>query len=294
MIENWIFLGDSLTEGVGRTRMSYVQALVQEVRKIHGISASNAWRVQYVRLKRADPSAVSGFVETNIIGNLDPCDGDAENSLCIWNLAAEATTIDTDNKWLFFIQAIKPSRIILFRGSLENVLRPGYVIGGQWPWWVLPAWRHYAAMDPRCYFSTTWWRKVKQVALDRVRQQVRLGLLRRTNACALQTVEEFTQNFSELLPKLVVTGSKITILGLLPISNRTFPGSQRQFTKANRRISDLAEQHGVEFLDWSNDLDIAESIEALYFRDGFHPNEKGAAVLGAYLASKFRLPGNAV
>ena len=90
--------------------------------------------------------------------------------------------IGSDFGWLSLIAALRPDLVVIFRGSLESIIRPAMLVDGDWPWWVPPSWRGYAAMDPRCYFSTTWWRKAKQSSVDAMKQKVRLKLLKRAPA----------------------------------------------------------------------------------------------------------------
>src|ERR1041385_5677025 len=159
---NWVFLGDSLTEGVGSKRISHVSELAKR------LPASE------FRLRPVD--AINGYVEFNVAGMMQP---QSSSDLWLWNLACEGKTIESDFEWLPLISALRPELVVVFRGSLESILRPAMVFDGSWPWWVPRSWRSYSAMDPRCYFSTTWWRKAKQTSVDALKQKARLGLLRR-------------------------------------------------------------------------------------------------------------------
>src|SRR5688572_8236539 len=154
---NWVFLGDSLTEGVGSKRISYVSELVTQIR------STNRINVHEMRLRHAD---VGGFVEFNVAGKMDADEGRHSSDLWCWNLACEGKTIESDVAWLPLIRTLAPELVVIFRGSLESIVRPAAFHDRSWPWWVPPSWKGYAAMDPRCYFSTTWWRKAKQQFVD--------------------------------------------------------------------------------------------------------------------------------
>src|SRR5205085_7641390 len=157
--QNWIFLGDSLTEGVGSSRISYVNEFAQMIRNAsrNGRLESDV-RVNVIRLRRVDPSSISRFVIFNLTGFLDRDERETGSLLCLWNLASEGKTIETDTQWMDLLEALSPSLIVIFRGSLESIIRPMHLFTNDWPWWIPSSWRNYAAMDPRCYFSTTWWR----------------------------------------------------------------------------------------------------------------------------------------
>src|ERR687889_443323 len=125
---NWVFLGDSLTEGVGSKRISHVA----ELAKLLGASQ--------FRLRPID--ALNGQVEFNVAGLMQQQSSD----LWLWNLACEGQTIETDFKWLPLINALRPELVVVFRGTLESVVRPGMLRDGVWPWWVPRSWRTYSAM----------------------------------------------------------------------------------------------------------------------------------------------------
>src|ERR1041385_6802786 len=166
---NWIFLGDSLTEGVGSKRVSHVVELVKQLR-------SCGANVHEFRLRQID-AAFNQQIEFNVAGLMNVNGRHEGADLWLWNLACEGQAIDSDFAWLPLIAALRPKLVVIVRGSLESIIRPAMVSDGNWPWWVPPSWRGYAAMDPRCYFSTTWWRKAKQTSIDSLKQRARLKLL---------------------------------------------------------------------------------------------------------------------
>ncbi len=104
----------------------------------------------------------------------------------------------------------------------------------------------------------------------------------------MQEPMEFIWHYRRLLDRLVPVRAKITSCGLLPVSSRTFPGSFERFVTINEMLRGLAEDVGVEYLDWGEESGIKEKGEEAFYRDGFHPNKEGAALLGKYLFGKFR------
>ena len=274
---NWVFLGDSLTEGVGSQRISYVSELVTQIRSI------GALNVHELRLRHSDPN---GFVEFNVAGKMN-VDGSRHSSdLWCWNLACEGQTIETDLAWLPLLGALKPERVVIFRGSLESIVRPAALHEGRWPWWVPSSWRSYAAMDPRCYFSTTWWRKAKQHTMDATKQRMRLKLLKRGAARPLQDLETFAAHLSALLRRLRELNTRVLILGLLPVDETRFPGSPAYFETVNAKLKQTATDEGVEFFDWGAELKSRAPHDELFYRDGFHPNLAGATTLADILRSR--------
>ena len=250
---NWVFLGDSLTEGVGWKRISHVAELAKLLR------ASE--------IRSRDKHALKGAVKSNIAG------------LRIWNFACEGKTIESDFEWLPLIGTLQPELVVIFRGSLESIIRPAMIADSDWPWWVPPSWRNYSAMDPRCYFSTTWWRKAKQTSVDALKQKARLKLLETRPGKPLIDLNTFAAHQTKLIKQLRDFGTRVVVLGLLPVDGDRFPGSAEQFKSVNARLQQIAEAEGVEFFDWASHLNGG----ALFYRDGFHPNEAGAIALAKIL-----------
>jgi lysophospholipase L1-like esterase len=275
MVRNWIFLGDSLTEGVGSKRISHVTELVKQLR------LSGSANVHEFRLRQID-SDFNHQIEFNVAGlmNVD-ADQQAED-LWLWNLACEGQTIDSDFGWLPLIAALRPERVVIFRGSLESIIRPAMIADGDWPWWVPQSWRGYAAMDPRCYFSTTWPRKAKQSSVDALKQKARLKLLKAKPGRPLVNVEEFASYQTELLKRLAALNTRVLVLGLLPIDEARFPGSSKQFKTVNARLKQIGDAQGAEFFDWASSLNGGD----LFYRDGFHPNAAGAEALARILRDR--------
>jgi len=217
------------------------------------------------------------------VAGLMNVDADQQQSdLWLWNLACEGQTIDADFGWLPLIAALRPELVVIFRGSLESIIRPAMVADGDWPWWVPQSWRGYAAMDPRCYFSTTWWRKAKQTSVDALKQRARLKLLRQRPGTPLIDLERFASYQSELLKRLRSLTSRVLVLGLLPVDQTRFPGSPEHFKLVNARLEQTAAAEGVEYFDWASSLNGAQ----LFYRDGFHPNATGAATLASLLRER--------
>jgi lysophospholipase L1-like esterase len=275
MVRNWIFLGDSLTEGVGSKRISHVTELVKQMRAAAGANV-HEFRLRHVG------SDFNRQIDFNVAGLMD-VDADRNAShLWLWNLACEGKTIDSDLGWLPLIAALRPELVVIFRGSLESIIRPAMVADGDWPWWVPQSWRGYAAMDPRCYFSTTWWRKAKQSSVDALKQRARLKLLRLRPGKPLIDVEQFASHQTELLKRLRALGTRVLVLGLLPVDEMGFPGSREHFKSVNARLRQIADAEGVEFIDWASSLNGGD----FFYRDGFHPNAAGAVALARILRER--------
>jgi lysophospholipase L1-like esterase len=274
MVRNWVFLGDSLTEGVGSKRISHVAELVKQLR-------SSGATVHEFRLRHIE----NGFnrqIDFNVAGLMNVDADQHPSDLWLWNLAGEGKTIDSDFAWLPLIAALRPELVVIFRGSLESIIRPAMVADGDWPWWVPRSWRGYAAMDPRCYFSTTWWRKAKQTSVDALKQRVRLKLLEARPGKPLIDLERFASYQTELVRRLRLLGTRVLVLGLLPVDQACFPGSSEHFKTVNTRLKQITDAEGVEFLDWASSLNGG----GLFYRDGFHPNAVGAGTLAKILRER--------
>lgn len=276
--QNWVFLGDSLTEGVGSGRISYVTELAAQLR-----AADEELVVQDMRLRKVDPEGFNRFIRCNIAGYLSGDLRPARRRLWLWNLACEGRTIETDAEWLPLLDALRPCRVIVFRGSLESIVRPAMLGDDSWPWWVPQSWRSYAAMDPRCYFSTTWWRRVKQGAIDTLKQTVRLSLLQRRTGVTLMDLDALIAHYRTLLVHLRALDARVLMLGLLTTDGALFPGSPERFALVNVRLRELAIAQGAEFFDWRTRFEQSPGRPGFLYRDGFHPNQDGARALATIL-----------
>ena len=283
-VTNWVFLGDSITEGVGSLRATYVSALVDRLR-----SASSARLVHDMRLRGVEPD-FNRFIRVNLAGYLRPDERPAAPALWIWNLASEASTIESDRKWLPLLENLQPERVFVHRGSLESILRPSCFHDGGWPFWVPRSWRGLASMDPRCYFSETPLRKLKQTFLDSVKQQARHRLLRDGTPRPLLDPNQILEHYDALLKALCALPARVTVLGLLAPDDRTFPGSGAHFRGLNAQLRSAAAANDVEFLDWQEQFNAGG---AAFYRDGFHPNPAGSARLAEILHARLTEQGAA-
>jgi lysophospholipase L1-like esterase len=277
--QNWVFLGDSLTEGIGSQRLSHVTELVKTLR-----AGEDFFAVHHLRLREIDTSAFDRFVNFNVAGFLDT-EPPADPSLWIWNLACEGRTIEDDFAWIPLVKNLQPEWVVIFRGSLESIIRPAMVRDGGWPFWVPQSWRSYSSMDPRCYFSSTWWRGAKQRSVDRVKQVARRKFLAERLGQPLVELDAFAERYEELLSQLRSSAKQILMLGLLPVDEKMFPGSSDYFAIVTERLRELATRFDVNFLDWGAEVTSLERYSELFYRDGFHPNSSGASVLAEILRS---------
>jgi hypothetical protein len=276
---SWVFLGDSLTEGVGARRISHVTELAQQLR------AENCANVHEFRLRPIE-SASNGQIDFNVAGWMNGGQRYDASDLWLWNLACEGQTIDSDFAWLPLIAALRPDLVVIFRGSLESIIRPAVLQNGAWPWWVPASWRGYAAMDPRCYFSTTWWRKAKQSSLDALKQKARLKLLEEHDGMPIMDADVLVAHLASLLKELRALTARVLVLGLLPVDENCFPGSPEHFNSVNAKLSSVAEAENAEFFDWGSLLRQRGPHEELFYRDTFHPNATGARALAEILQTR--------
>lgn len=270
---NWVFLGDSLTEGIGSTRATYVTELVKLLR-----AGDPSQTVYDMRLREVEPETFNPYIRTNLAGFFDGGEGGTESALWVWNLASEGRTIESDVSWLPLLRNLAPERVFIFRGSLESIIRPAAVRSGNWPAWVPAAWRNFSAMDPRCYFSGTWYRYGKQAGIDALKQKARLRLLAERPGCPLMDADVILAHYRHLHESLRALGTTVCVLGLIPPERSRFPGSAEHFSALNDRLRALAAEMGAEFVDWAPRFDASG-----FYRDGFHPNQQGAARLARIL-----------
>ena len=280
---NWTFLGDSLTEGVGSSRASYVTELARLLRQADAQAQPQA--IHDIRLRDVDPATFNPYLRTNLAGYLDLDPQAADDAVWMWNLASEGRTIETDVRWLPLLRNLQPERIFIYRGSLESMLRPAAVRDGQWPAWVPASWRGFVAMDPRCYFSSTWWRRAKQVTIDRLKQVARLRLLRERPPLPLFDAEVILAEYTALLKALRPFGARVWVLGLVRPDPACFPGTPEHFLRLNESLGRLARAEGAEFIDWGRGIE-ASGLRAWRYRDGFHPNLAGARLMAEILRTR--------
>lgn len=283
--KNWVFLGDSLTEGVGSERVSYITELVRllsaaELRKREPARQA----IHEFRLR--EMQSFDRFARFNVAGLWERCVPSGNGSVWLWNLAMEARTIENDVRWLPLIENLRPELLVIYRGSLESIIRPVMVTQGNWPWWVPRAWRGYAALDPRCYFSRVWWRQAKQRAVDALKQAARRRCLRQGTGRPLMEPQILINHYRALLDSLRVVSSKILILGLIPPDPECFPSSPEQFRKVNELLRELAALNKDAFFDWAPLFEAKRDGVELWYQDGFHPNSAGNKVLAEVLCNR--------
>jgi hypothetical protein len=281
--ENWVFLGDSLTEGVGSSRVSYVTELANYLRETSRRNGHKDLSVHEFRLRKVDPKTFNPFLHVNVAGNLRTDQNHSGSSVWLWNLACEGKTIESDSEWLPFLNNLRPELVVLFRGSLESIIRPSMLKDKSWPCWVPATWRGYAAMDPRCYFSTTLWRRLKQMALDALKQKLRLRFLRKLPGVPLLEPGILIGHYRTLLACLRELDTRVVVLGLLPVSGDHFPGSPEHFRSITGLLEEVAVEEGAEFINWGAYFESRLNLENLLYRDGFHPNLAGARALAQIL-----------
>jgi lysophospholipase L1-like esterase len=274
---NWVFLGDSITEGVGSRRATYVGELVNRLR-----ASTSARAVHDFRLREVEPG-FNPFIRVNVAGYLRQDERPAAASLWVWNLASEGRTIESDHTWLPLLDNLRPERVFIHRGSLESILRPACFHDGRWPFWVPRSWRGVVSMDPRCYFSDTPLRKLKQSLMDAAKQRARLRLLRAGAPQPLIDTDRIVAHYGALLQSCRALPTQVTVLGLLGPEERTFPGSAAHFQALNARLRSLAAEHGADFLDWHAAFRAGGDT---FYRDGFHPSPEGSARLAGILHAR--------
>ena len=282
MGRSWVFLGDSLTEGIGSRRISHVTELAQQLRAKGCPGCAN---VHEFRLRSIDVAA-NGQIDFNVAGWMSVGAKHDSSDLWLWNLGCEGKTIDSDFAWLPLIAALRPEAVVIFRGSLESIIRPAVLRDDGWPWWVPASWRGYAAMDPRCYFSTTWWRKAKQASVDGLKQKARLKLLAEGEGRPLMETDVLVAHVASLLKELRTMSARVLVLGLLPVGEQRFPGSPEHFKSVNAKLRTVAEGESAEFFDWGGLLAERGRHEDLFYRDTFHPNAAGARALAEILQTR--------
>ena len=92
---------------------------------------------------------------------------------------------------------------------------------------------------------------------------------------------------TELIESLRAMGTRVLVLGLLPVGHASFPGSAEYFETVNARLSEIANAEGAEFFDWASSLAARGKHEDLFYREGFHPNEAGTMALAEILRARF-------
>ena len=283
--ELWVFLGDSITEGVGSSRVSYVEELAKVLRR-------QGRKAETVRLGGWNEAAYGSSVPYNFAGYA-VADRAREAELILWNLACEGTTVVDDQRWVWFIKLMRPSRVFVLRGPLEFIIRPAHLKDGDWPLWIPRGWRHYAALDPRCYFSDRWWRRAKQQTIDWSKQIARRRLLAERSGAPLVDDERFQNAYVCLLHELSRIGAWIALLGLPMVSAATFPGSEITFAARDTWVRGAARKGALKFIDWPIPISPQQRPD-LFYRDGFHPNLNGAQAFAQHLLTKLSDPKSAL
>lgn len=281
----WVFLGDSLTEGIGSQRVNYVSELMQLLRKrsnmpIHGLR----WRL--VNLN--DYRDLSSYNSASLI------DFDAEKtSSALWlvNLAVESCRVADELARVRKILALAPDRAFLLLGTHEAVARPSASLTGNWPSWLPKSWRHYHAMDPRPYFNSNPWRRAKQKFIDWAKQKARHALLKHGRQPLVADEVVFRQ-FAQLVTRIQSAGVAVTVLEMTPMGEDMYPGTLEIIRRRNEQIRQWCLARQVDFVEWEKAL--YEDRSTAFFRDQQHVNQDGARlmakILMRYITTKKLLP----
>ena len=97
----------------------------------------------------------------------------------------------------------------------------------------------------------------------------------------LLTDERFLAAYRALVEAVQSAGAAVTVLALPPVSSATFPGTEASVLTRNAALRTLAREAGASFVDFHAAL-VSEG-EGAFFRDGFHPNERGSRILAEEL-----------
>ena len=92
---------------------------------------------------------------------------------------------------------------------------------------------------------------------------------------------------TQLLQRLRSLGTRVLVLGLLPVDSACFPNSPEHFERVNAKLKTIAATEGAEFFDWASFINTKANQRELFYRDTFHPNREGAATLAAILRERF-------
>ena len=108
-----------------------------------------------------------------------------------------------------------------------------------------------------------------------------------TSAGPLMALDQLASHQTALLRRLRELGTRVLVLGLLPLDQTRFPGSPDYFKSVNERLREVSIAEGAEFFDWAAPLATKGTHAELFFRDTFHPNEAGARALAEILRERF-------
>jgi lysophospholipase L1-like esterase len=113
-----------------------------------------------------------------------------------------------------------------------------------------------------------------------------IALLREGAAAPMMAIDTLIAHYRDLVQALRALPTSVTVLGLLPPEERTFPGSAAHFAAINSQLRALARDNGAEFLDWA--AAFTQAGESRFYRDGFHPSSTGAERLANILHQRLR------
>lgn len=271
-----VFLGDSMTEGVGSRRQSHVTELARLV--------ATQQDIEVIRARRAATTSL-GEGLWNWVVHVEP-DGILSNpgaAIRFLNLAVEGTTIDYDLELLPHLRAMRPDAIVIFRGVVESIHR---IDPGAWPARGLPRrWRALGGMDPRCYFSDDPLRGTKQRVEASIKSRLRRLIIQAHSGEPLMRAETFETRMRQLVDGLRPLDVPIVLCPLLPLGGSEFPGSAAEFHRYNEAIDRIARTTPVRLSDWRQAVagPDGEADPGLFYLDGLHPNARGNERLASCL-----------
>lgn len=280
-----IFFGDSMTEGIGSERISYVSELHRILNNM-GVPSS------LERIRRSE--TLGGFPSNlwNWVIHSQPAFWPNapldDRGVRLINFAVEGTTIDYDMMLQSQLHGLRPDVIFVFRGVVEAVHRMD--LDGFLTRCLPKRWKSMGALEPRCYFSNHWLRGIKQYLESESKSWLRRKIFSAHGSYPIMTPEEFSQKLETFLTRLKEAYDAPVVVGtMLPIIGKHFPGTAKEFENFNDVIKGVTSSLKVELLEWHLALPKSHALEELYFADGLHLNAKGNAILAEVLLKILKL-----
>lgn len=139
---------------------------------------------------------------------------------------------------------------------------------------LMPArWRNPGWMDPRPYYSRSWWKRVPQRLESAARWRIKNLLIRILGGTQWRSPDAYRSALHDLLERLITSGTAVVVLGSPDLDERYFPGSPQQLHRYDDINAALAEQLGAMHIRLSDRLDAWDD----YLADHFHPSVSGHA-----------------
>lgn len=162
--------------------------------------------------------------------------------------------------------------VIIGYGNVDGMLRPNLSSKYNIYKYLPNRYKKNGMLNPRPYYSNKIYKKIFQKIDSLIRWNLNRILLKIQGTTTLVSLEEFQQEYFNVIEKNFKNTKKIILLSTVKVSDKYFPGTNDSYEKYNEKIQILKYSYkNIKYIDLYNSLNKKE----FFYEDLFHPNSNG-------------------